>query len=240
MAVPLLQEPEQGRRLRRVRPPQRGRHVSLPLPSLYFCNNLRRYGSLADAEEFIRQAHARGIKVIADLVPNHSSDQHRFFQAALSTPPGSPEWSRYHCVRGQGASGELPPNNWMSFFGGSAWSRVPTSTPAACGWWYLHLFDKSQPDFNWENADVAQEFNETMRFWLERGVDGFRVDVAPGLVKAKDYPDNLSDAHPLHVLPLLKRLLPQAVDAAPDHSMRHFDQPEVHAIYQAWRRFIDE
>lgn len=196
------------------------------------------YGSLADAEEFILQAHARGIKVIADLVPNHSSDQHPFFHAALATPPGSAEWSRYHCVRGQGACGELPPNNWQSFFGGSAWSRVPT--PAGCGWWYLHLFDKSQPDFNWENADVAEEFNKTMLFWLERGVDGFRVDVAPGLVKARGYPDNLSDANPLHVLPLLKRWLPVAADAGPDHSMRHFDQPEVHDIYRTWRRFIDE
>ena len=83
------------------------------------------YGSLADAEEFIRSAHARDIRVIIDLVPNHSSDQHPFFQAALSTPPGSFEWSRYHCVRGRGTAGELPPNNWQSFFGGSAWSPVP-------------------------------------------------------------------------------------------------------------------
>ena len=86
------------------------------------------YGTLADAEEFIRKAHARGIRVIVDLVPNHSSDQHRFFQAALSTPPGSPEWGRYHCVRGAGQHGQLPPNNWQSFFGGSAWSQIPWPT----------------------------------------------------------------------------------------------------------------
>ena len=104
------------------------------------------------------------------------------------------------------------------------------------------MFDKSQPDFNWQNADVAAEFEETMTFWLQRGVDGFRIDVAPGLMKAKDYPDNLTDgdAHPARLLPLLKPLLPLVGDALPDHSMQHFDQPGVHEIYRKWRRFIDE
>jgi alpha-glucosidase len=206
------------------------------------------YGSLADAEEFIRSAHARDIRVIIDLVPNHSSDQHPFFQAALSTPPASFEWSRYHCVRGRGTAGELPPNNWQSFFGGSAWSPVPPLTPpsnapdtsAATGWWYLHLFDRSQPDFNWQHADVATEFEETMKFWLQRGVDGFRIDVAPGLVKAMDYRDNVGDLHPARLLPLLKPLLPFVGEALPDHNMSHFDQPDVHDIYRKWRRFLDE
>ena len=207
------------------------------------------YGSLHDAEEFVSSAHARGIKVIVDIVPNHTSDLHRFFKQAVCTPPGSHEWSRYHCARGRGDDGQLPPNNWQSFFGGSAWSPVPAPSPGGGGggeaavregWWYLHLFDESQPDLNWEHADVAAEFDETMTFWLQRGVDGFRVDVAPGLVKAKGYPDNVSEASPARLLPLLKQLLPFAGDALPDHNMSHFDQPGVHDIYRKWRRFIDK
>lgn len=84
------------------------------------------FGTIADAEQFIREAHARNIRVILDVVPNHSSSQHRFFQEALRTPPGSPAWQRYHCLRGKGANGELPPNNWQSIFGGIAWTRITT------------------------------------------------------------------------------------------------------------------
>ena len=102
------------------------------------------------------------------------------------------------------------------------------------------MFDKSQPDFNWHNADVAAEFEQTMQFWLQRGVDGFRVDVAPGLLKAEGYPDNPSNASPARLLPLLQQLLPLAADVLPAHSMQHFDQPAVHGIYRKWRRFIDE
>ncbi|NDC91826.1 MAG: hypothetical protein EB089_08250, partial [Acidimicrobiia bacterium] len=82
------------------------------------------FGTLADAESFIREAHARGIRVILDIVPNHSSSKHRFFIEALGTLPGSPAWARYHCVRGRGANGELPPNNWQSIFGGLAWTQL--------------------------------------------------------------------------------------------------------------------
>jgi alpha-glucosidase len=104
----------------------------------------------------------------------------------------------------------------------------------------LHLFDQSQPDFNWNHPDVSAEFQDTIMFWLQRGVDGFRVDVAPGLVKARGYPDNVGDMNPARVLPLLKQLLPLIGDALPDHSMHHFDQPEVHGIYRQWRRLVDE
>ena len=102
------------------------------------------------------------------------------------------------------------------------------------------MFDRSQPDFNWQHADVATEFEETMKFWLQRGVDGFRIDVAPGLMKATDYRDNVGDLHPARLLPLLKPLLPFVGEALPDHNMSHFDQPEVHDIYRKWRRFLDE
>ncbi len=146
------------------------------------------FGTRADADAMLARAHELGLKVIVDLVPNHSSDEHPWFTAALAAQPGSPERERYIFRDGTGVDGELPPNNWKSIFGGWAWTRVtePGGTP---GQWYLHLFDRKQPDFNWQSPEVRAEFESVLRFWLDRGVDGFRVDVAHGLVKEAGLPD---------------------------------------------------
>jgi alpha-glucosidase len=155
--------------------------------------------------------------VIVDLVPNHTSDRHAWFQAALATGPGSPERACYWFRPGRGAHGELPPNDWRSRFGGGAWSRVreANGTP---GEWYLHLFAPQQPDLKWDNPEVREEFESILRFWLDRGIDGFRIDVAHGLVKHPELPD-VGD--------------PDDEDLA-DHP--HWDRDEVHEIYRAWRR----
>ncbi len=142
-----------------------------------------RFGSLEDFDRMREEAHRLGLKIIVDLVPNHTSEDHEWFRAALDSAPGSPERDRYIFREGSGENGELPPNNWKSLFGGSAWTRV------ADGQWYLHLFDSSQPDLNWENPEVWEEFRAILRFWLERGADGFRVDVAHGMIKAEGLPD---------------------------------------------------
>ena len=146
------------------------------------------FGTLADADTMIATAHELGLKVVVDLVPNHTSSEHRWFQEALASPPGSRARDRYVFRDGQGADGDRPPNNWPSVFGGRGWSRV-TEADGRPGQWYLHLFDVTQPDLNWENPEVREEFHSILRFWVDRGVDGFRVDVAHGLVKKPDLPD---------------------------------------------------
>ncbi|MFE7267809.1 glycoside hydrolase family 13 protein [Streptomyces sp. NPDC057592] len=180
-------------------------------------------GTLADAEELIRDAHELGMRVIVDLVPNHSSDQHEWFRRAREEGPGSPYRDRYHFRPGKGASGELPPNDWTSVFGGPAWTRTenPDGTP---GDWYLHLFAPEQPDFDWEHPAVRHEFRSILRFWLDRGIDGFRVDVAQGLIKAEGLPDiGRTDQ---------RRML--GTEATPI-----WDQDGVHEIYRSWRRILD-
>lgn len=158
-----------------------------------YCDVDPRFGTLADFDAMLAEAHARGIRVIIDLVPNHSSDEHEWFQAALAAQAGSRERARYLFRDGRGPAGDQPPNNWESVFGGPAWTRVvePDGTP---GQWYLHLFDSSQPDFDWTNEEVREEFRRILRFWLDRGVDGFRVDVAHGMIKADGLPDYLPPA----------------------------------------------
>ena len=142
-----------------------------------------RYGTVEEAELLIREAGELGIRILVDLVPNHTSSEHAWFREALASEPGSAGRDRYHFVEGRGEGGELPPNDWPSNFGGSAWTRVPD------GQWYLHLFDRTQPDLNWELPEVRAEFESILRFWLDRGAAGFRVDVAHSLVKAPGYPD---------------------------------------------------
>jgi alpha-glucosidase len=176
------------------------------------------FGTLADAEGLIGACHERGIRVIVDLVPNHTSDRHRWFEAALAAEPGSPERARYWFRPGRGRGGERPPNNWQSRFGGPAWTRVPD------GEWYLHLFAPEQPDLNWANPAVADEFDSILRFWLDRDVDGFRVDVAHGLMKDPKLPDLAQHAGAEH-------------NGAGGHP--HWDRDEVQAIYQRWRRLAD-
>lgn len=146
------------------------------------------FGDLHQAEALISEAHDLGIRVIADIVPNHTSDQHAFFQEALRTEPGSPAWGRYHCVRGS-EGGAAPPSQWRSSFGGPAWDPIRDEEGRPTGWWYLHSFDSAQPDLNWEHPEVDAEFAEVLRFWFDRGLDGFRIDVAMGLIKTAGYDD---------------------------------------------------
>lgn len=151
------------------------------------------FGTLDDFDTMLEKAHGLGIKVIVDLVPNHTSDEHAWFREALAAAPGSPERERYMFHPGKDSmpgsgDGALAPNNWKSVFGGPAWTRLANDdgTP---GQWYLHLFDTKQPDLNWANPEVHEEMRSVLRFWLDRGVDGFRVDVAHGLVKEAGLPD---------------------------------------------------
>ena len=182
------------------------------------------FGNLHDADALIRDAHDLGLRIIVDLVPNHSSDQHEWFQRALRQGPGSPLRDRYHFRPGKGPTGELPPNDWESIFGGPAWTRTrnPDGTP---GEWYLHLFAPEQPDLNWDNPAVHDEFRSVLRFWLDMGVDGFRVDVAHGLIKAAGLPDM---GHPGQLKLLGTDVLP------------FFDQDGVHEIYRSWRKILEE
>ncbi|MGO4384330.1 glycoside hydrolase family 13 protein [Specibacter sp. RAF43] len=187
-----------------------------------------RLGTLADFDALVAAAHDAGIRVIVDIVPNHSSDRHAWFQAALAAAPGSPERARYHFLDGLGADGELPPSDWISHFGGGAWTRVIEQrgpNAGRPGQWYLHLFAKEQPDFNWDNPEVREDFHTTLRFWADRGVDGFRVDVAHAL--AKDM-----------ALPLRsKTILDIEVDDGTDPL---FDRDAVHDIFAGWRRVLNE
>ena len=181
------------------------------------------YGTLSEAELMINEAHQLGIKVIIDIVPNHSSDQHKWFIEAVNSDPGSKARDRYIFRDGRGNHGEIPPNNWHSVFGGSAWQRI-IEKDGRPGQWYLHLFAVEQPDFNWDNQDVHEYFEKVLRFWLDRGVDGFRIDVAHGMVKAPGLPDieeNLSSEM------LAARRLP------------FWDQDGVHEIYRNWRRILN-
>ena len=175
------------------------------------------FGDLHDADALIRDAHTLGLRVIVDVVPNHSSDRHEWFQRALKGDPAARE--RYHFRTGKGAHGELPPNDWESIFGGPAWTRVPD------GSWYLHLFASEQPDFNWEHPAVRDEFRSVLRFWLDMGVDGFRIDVAHGLVKAEGLPD-MGSTDQLKLLG--------------NQRLPFFDQDGVHEIYRSWRSVLDE
>ncbi|HEU4807499.1 MAG TPA: alpha-amylase family glycosyl hydrolase, partial [Homoserinimonas sp.] len=153
-----------------------------------YCDVDPLFGTLDDFDRMCAAAHALGLRVIVDLVPNHSSDQHPWFQEALAAGPGSQERARYMFRDGLGDEGDVPPNNWQSVFGGPAWTQV-MEADGKLGQWYLHLFDASQPDFDWQNPWVRDQFVDVLKFWLDRGVDGFRVDVAHGLIKVDGLPD---------------------------------------------------
>ena len=181
------------------------------------------YGTLAQAENLIKESHEFGIKLIVDIVPNHTSSDHKWFQAALKSAPNSIERNRYMFRDGKGAGGDLPPNNWEAVFGGPAWKRV-TESDGSLGQWYLHLFAVEQPDLNWENPEVVAYFEAVLRFWLDRGVDGFRIDVAHGMFKEAGLPDIKKD--------------PAAEMLGTDHKP-FWDQEGVHEIYRAWRKIFD-
>jgi alpha-glucosidase len=184
------------------------------------------FGTLADFDALLAEAHRLQLRVVVDLVPNHTSSAHPWFEEALAAGPGSPERDRYLFREGLGKDGELPPNNWLSVFGGTAWTRI-TEADGTPGPWYLHLFDSSQPDLDWSNPWVHEQFRGVLRFWLDRGVDGFRVDVAHGLIKADGLPDHVP-----------------VVDGgsmggdAPD--VPYWAQEGVHEVYREWRRVLAE
>ena len=173
-----------------------------------------RLGTLADMDELIAQLHAHGIRVVVDIVPNHTSNDHAWFQEALAAGRGSAARDRYIFREGTGPDGSEPPTDWQSVFGGSAWERV------ADGQWYFHNFDVSQPDLNWANPEVRADFVKTLRFWSDRGVDGFRIDVAHMLTK--DLSEPLPSAAELAAMPQ-------------DGNHPLLDRDDVHEVYAEWR-----
>ena len=192
------------------------------------------FGDLDDADALIAEAHRLGLRVVVDLVPNHTSDEHPWFQRALAADPGSPErdWYMFRDLDPSEDTDDqknpiVRPNNWESNFGGPAWSSVTTRTSdgSEATQWYLHLFDSSQPDLNWQNPEVRAAFLDVLRFWLDRGVDGFRVDVAHGLIKAEGLPDVAEGSH--------------QSDAMADEVTPYWDQEGVHEIYRTWREVLD-
>ena len=180
------------------------------------------FGTLDDGRALISEAHAVGLRVLLDIVPNHTSDEHPWFQAALDAGPGSSERARYHFRPGKGDDGELPPNDWTSAFAGVAWTRIDRPDRE----WYLHLFDSKQPDLNWDNPDVRAEFTDILRFWFDAGVDGFRIDVAHALLKADGLPD-------------LGEEFKANLGGPPKPEHPHWDQPGVPDIYREWRAVGD-
>ena len=178
-------------------------------------------GTLTDFDEMLEKAHKLGLRVMIDLVPNHSSDQHEWFQEALRAKPGSAARKFYHFQDGKGEQGELPPNNWLSMFGGPAWTRIPD------GQWYLHLFDSSQPDLNWENPKVREAFEGILKFWLDRGVDGFRVDQPHAMGKQAGLPDH----------PYVETAGAGFIEGEPDPPM--WFQDSVHEIFRSWRKILE-
>ena len=179
-----------------------------------------RFGTLSDAEALIADAHRLGIRVIADLVPNHTSDQHAWFTEAAAAPIGHPSRARYHIRDGRGDDGSEPPTDWTSVFGGPAWRRLPD------GQWYLHLFAPEQPDLDWTNPEVRAELVDVLRFWLDRGIDGFRVDVAHGLAKDPEFPDLGEEAEGI-----------LSSERRSNHP--HWDRDELHDVVREWRATLD-
>ncbi|MEU0954538.1 alpha-amylase family glycosyl hydrolase [Streptomyces niveus] len=174
-------------------------------------------GTLGDFDTFADRAHALGLKVLVDLVPNHTSDAHPWFREALAAPAGGAVRDRYLFRPGRGVRGEEPPNDWESAFGGPAWTRTPD------GDWYLHLHAPEQPDLNWHHPDVAADFERILRFWLDHGVDGFRVDVAHALFKDPALPDAGPGQHR---------------DPARNHLMPYYDREELHPLYRSWHTLL--
>jgi len=186
-----------------------------------YCDVDPMFGTLADFSELLTKAHALNLRVMIDLVPNHSSDKHPWFQKALGGEPESKERGYYHFKDGLGESGELPPNNWQSMFGGPAWTRIED------GQWYLHLFDTSQPDLNWGNQAVRKEFEAILRFWLDLGVDGFRVDQPHAMGKAEGLPDH----------PYLDEAGAGFIEGRENPPM--WFQDSVHEIFREWRKILE-
>ena len=193
------------------------------------------FGDLEDFDKLVAAATSKGIRIIVDMVPNHSSDQNELFQKALKAAPGSPERDMYIFRDGKGLFKRKEPNNWPSVFGGASWTRIREANGKK-GQWYLHIFDSTQPDFNWRNPKVLEYFEDILRFWLDRGVAGFRIDVAHGLIKRAGLPDTedfsteMGGSKPDDELTIeqLERKNP------------YWGQPEVHEINKRFRKVVDE
>ena len=179
------------------------------------------YGTLADVDDLVAACHAHGLRLLADIVPNHCSSEHRWFRDALAAPPGSAARRRFFFRDGRGDDGELPPNNWPAAFGGSVWTRV------ADGQWYLATFTPWQPDFDWSDPAVVADFDDILRFWLDRGVDGFRVDAVTHVGKAPGLPD----------MPPLEDGV--AETAAAGHNSYAMYWPSAHDVWRHWRQTLD-
>jgi len=192
------------------------------------------FGTLSEIEALINDVHDAGMRMLIDIVPNHTSWDHEWFRDALAHPPvNDPDapaqsryadgpWARYHLLRGKDG-GTSVPNNWVSVFGGPTWHEVNDENGNPSGWWYLHIFDKSQPDLDWTNEEVRAEFRGNLRFWFDRGVDGFRIDVAHGLAKANSYPD-----------------CPPLVEGDPTSKNPYWDQDALHDVWREWRSVANE
>ena len=190
-----------------------------------YCDVHPLFGDLDDFDRLIAKADSLGLRVVIDVVPNHSSDQHPWFQAARSSPD-APERDYYHWRDG---TPDGPPfNNWIGMFGGSAWSYDDVAAQQ-----FLHLFLPEQPDLNWANPAVNDEFDRILRFWLDRGVSGFRIDVAHAMAKDPQLRDN----------PVLYEIDGTEHRWVQFDSLRHDHdilQPEAHDIFRRWRKIVEE
>jgi alpha-glucosidase len=184
------------------------------------------FGTLDDAEQLIAACHERGVRLVLDLVANHCSREHPWFTSALAAAEGSQERRRFYFLDGRGDHGEIPPTDWNSVFGGPAWTRT-RNIDGSPGQWYLHLFDPSQPDLNWGNEEVGAEFDDILRFWFDRGIDGFRLDAIPAIGKDDDFRDVGLDPD--------ERFVPEHWGPTP-----FWDADGVHDVLKRWRRVARE
>lgn len=204
-----------------ITPFQRSPQVDQGYDISDYCDVDPLFGTLDDVDSLLAEAHALGLRVLVDIVPNHASVEHPLFQRAVAAGPGSPEREMFHFADG---NGDAAPNNWISVFGGPAWHRVAPDSPDDRQW-YLHLFSPAQPDWNWRNPAVVDYFDDVLRFWFERGADGIRIDVAHGLFKAEGMPDSPA--------------VPTVIDGLRSNPLVT-DQEPVHDVYRRWRTIADE
>jgi alpha-glucosidase len=179
------------------------------------------FGDMETFDRLLKEAHDRNLRVVLDYVPNHSSDQHPWFIESRSSRDNARR--QWYIWRDPGPDGG-PPNNWVALPGGSAWERDERTQQ-----YYLHLFLKEQPDLNWRNPEVVEAMHSVLRFWLDRGVDGFRMDMAAFLIKHPDFPDNppIREDSPLRVFGLIQELA------------YNMDQPKLHGIFRRFRSILD-
>jgi alpha-glucosidase len=184
-----------------------------------YCNVDPMFGNLTDFDQLLRAIHERGLKLILDFVPNHTSDQHPWFvESRSSVNNPKRDWYLWHDPAPDGG----PPNNWLSNFGGSGWTQDGSQ-------YYYHSFLRQQPDVNWRNPELREAMFKVLRFWLERGVDGFRVDVMWMMIKDDQFRDNPVNPASTPDSPASVRLLP----------VYNTNRPEVHAIVAEMRAVLE-